>query len=406
MQPVLQAPPVPLDSVRRNLRLIRLFQGLLAAEVASPFMMLFYLIIGISQSEVFLLLAGRVGTALLLDIPSGYFADWFGRKRCLLTCATLITAVFIIEGTSTNFWPVLAAEIILGAGFSFAQGADYAFAYDTMIDGGQEEEYDKFVAAAFAYKAVGGALAALTGSLLAVGPSLRWPVLAQAPVYALLILVALCMQEPQREAVERKVGVIVDALEVVKFALHGNRQIKWFLLYSAGIVVSLDLFTWLRQSYFKEIGIPTIWFGVLMAAYVIVVALFARLAGWYERFGHKWVLSSFVGIMAATFLIMATVHSTWVLPVVMLGPAFVLGVCLTIIQVNVNRLTDSRRRATVLSVEVLLTRVCYLATGPMLGWMIGAYSLSTALLATAAIFGLLGVCALVGMFSQKCTPSV
>ena len=76
-----------------------------------------------------LLLVGSVLelTCLVLQVPTGLLADTYSRKLAVVGGTLLIGAGFMLEGLVPNFWSILLAQVIWGAGASLADGAEDAW---------------------------------------------------------------------------------------------------------------------------------------------------------------------------------------------------------------------------------------------------------------------------------------
>jgi DHA3 family tetracycline resistance protein-like MFS transporter len=76
-----------------------------------------------------LLLVGSVLelTCLVLQVPTGLFADTYSRKLAVVAGTVLVGAGFMLEGLVPNFWAILLAQVIWGAGASLADGAEDAW---------------------------------------------------------------------------------------------------------------------------------------------------------------------------------------------------------------------------------------------------------------------------------------
>jgi DHA3 family tetracycline resistance protein-like MFS transporter len=76
-----------------------------------------------------LLLVGSVLelTCLVLQVPTGLLADTYSRKLAVVAGTVLIGAGFMVEGLIPNFWAILVAQVIWGAGASLADGAEDAW---------------------------------------------------------------------------------------------------------------------------------------------------------------------------------------------------------------------------------------------------------------------------------------
>jgi MFS transporter, DHA3 family, tetracycline resistance protein len=76
-----------------------------------------------------LLLVGSVLelTCLILQVPTGLLADTYSRKLAVVGGTVLMGAGFVVEGLIPNFWAILVAQVIWGAGASLADGAEDAW---------------------------------------------------------------------------------------------------------------------------------------------------------------------------------------------------------------------------------------------------------------------------------------
>src|SRR6056297_1328434 len=81
-----------------------------------PVVVLFYESNGLKMKDIMVLQAIYSVMIVLLEIPSGYMADVWGRKRTILTGAVLGMAGFMVYGVSYGFYGFLIAQVILGIG--------------------------------------------------------------------------------------------------------------------------------------------------------------------------------------------------------------------------------------------------------------------------------------------------
>jgi DHA3 family tetracycline resistance protein-like MFS transporter len=80
-----------------------------------------------------------LGTALevavfLFEVPTGVFADTYGRRRSVITGCMLMGCGFALEGAIPEFATVLAAQAVWGVGYTFISGALEAWIADEDPD--------------------------------------------------------------------------------------------------------------------------------------------------------------------------------------------------------------------------------------------------------------------------------
>ena len=100
---------------------------------------------GLSMQEVFSLQALFALVVLLAEVPSGYVADLFGRKRTLVVGAAFCGLGHTLLLGADGFWTLALFEISLGIGSSLISGADIALLYDTEAALGRGEREQRQV---------------------------------------------------------------------------------------------------------------------------------------------------------------------------------------------------------------------------------------------------------------------
>lgn len=399
MDPTTAAGP-PAHLLRRNLTLLYAFRGLTAALVVVPVIVPYWQSRGLSQTQIFLLQSAFGLSMVLFEVPSGWFADRFGRRTSLLVGSVLPPLGFALYAVSPGFAGMVVAEVILGLGLSFISGADAALAYDSLLSIGEEAGYRRFEARTFTWTGLAEAGASVVGGALAV-ISLLTPVIVQAGVYSLLFPLALLMTEPPRQAVSAGRDLVGDVVRVTKYALHGHAEVKWFIFYAAVIGTLTHTMVWLIQPYYQQAGVPLGWFGVLWAVQMAALAVFARYGERYEIWlGRRRALVWLLVLGCGAYAVLATATVWWLLPVILVF-YFVRAVQTPLLNDYVNSLVDSGIRATVLSVKTLAQRALYVVLGPVIGAVMDAYSLRAALLFSAVVYAVLGVVVVAGMVRAR-----
>jgi len=132
-----------------------------------PIIVPFYNSNGLGMTEVFTLQAAYSLSTVILEVPSGYFADAYGRKRSIVLGALLGFTGNLMYCISYDFTGFLVAEIIMGVGISFISGSDSALLYDTLIARKEEDRYTRFEGFTISVGNFSEAAAGLAGGRLA-----------------------------------------------------------------------------------------------------------------------------------------------------------------------------------------------------------------------------------------------
>ncbi|MDP2932906.1 MAG: MFS transporter [bacterium] len=381
------------NSISANIWKMYLISGMRLFMVAMPVIVLFYKENGLSITQILLLQSFFSISMLLLEVPSGYFSDRFGRKTAIVVGLIGAFAGWVMYSLSYGFWGFLAAELVMGAGSSFISGADSALIYDTLIADKREKSYKKIEGRNLATANFSEGIAAVIGGFLAL-ISLRFPIYIETVIVFLTIPVALALKEPPRHAADSSGGNIRSLFKILKFSLHEHGEVKWLMIYSAVVAASTMVMVWFVQPFLQLVNWPLALFGVAWAALNISTGLFSVAAARIEEIlGRRRSLVSLIALTALGCFLLAFFQSWWALGLFFIFN-FVRGVNNPVLLDYINRLIPSESRATILSVKALLARLIFAIFGPVIGFISDSYSLKTAFLWSGVIFLTLGSVAL------------
>lgn len=353
-----------------------------------PIIVLFYQENGLGLKEIFLLKSVYSIVSVALDIPTGYLADAWGRKKCLLTGCLVAFGGTVTYSLSYTFGAFLLAEILLGIGQSLVSGADSALLYDTMLRHRREKDYLKYEGRVIMVGNFSEALAGIFGGLLAAS-FLRLPFYCQMGVAFIGIPAALTLTE--YNARTRILHPLRNILDILHYSLVRNRSLRYDILFSGIIGASTLTMAWFVQPILMHIDLPTELFGVVWTVLNLVVgiaalysdALSARLG---ENKTYTFILLFIVGgYLAASFCL------TYAALAILFLFYIVRGFATPILKGYINRQTFSEMRATVLSIRNFIIRLIFALMAPFIGWLNDAFSLALALQITALVIFLPGL---------------
>lgn len=353
-------------------------------NMVMPIVVLFYQSNNMGMHEIFVLKAIYSIAIVAMEIPSGWMADVWGRKKTLVLGSILGSAGFLIYSFSYGFWAFVIAEIILGVGHSFVSGADSAMLYDSLK---ADKKTDKYVREEGRITSVGNfaeAIAGIVGGFLAA-ISLRTPFYFQFAVAAIAIPAALTMIEPKLHTAEH-IHSIKKLVQNIRNTFVSDKNLRIAILLSAVTGTATLTFAWFVQPYFKAIGLSVELFGILWTALNLTVGLSSVFAYKAENFlGRKWSILFVVITLAIAYFLSGAFISYW-------GMAFlflfylVRGLATPIFKNYINQYTESEVRATMLSVRNFVIRITFAGIGPLLGWITDNISLNKAFVLAGILY--------------------
>ena len=349
-----------------------------------PIVVLFYQENGLSMSQIFILKSVYSIAMVSTELPSGYLADVWGCRRTILFGAILGTLGILIYSFSADFYSFILAEIVLGIGFSFISGADSALLYDSLKAENREDEYIKHEGRITSAGNFAEALAGVVGGLLA-SISLRTPYYFQIFVAAIGIPAAFFLKEPQH-VLDRTRLKIKEILSIVKLT-YQQPEMRSAILISSLTGAATLTYAWFVQPYFQEAGVPVSVFGILWTLLNLSAGIFSMFSYRIERFlGNRNSLLFIVIFPISLGFILTSLEISLAGIAILFGFYMVRGIATPVLKDQINQYTDSKVRATILSVRNLEIRIIFAAIGPVLGYLTDTFSLQTALMVTGITY--------------------
>jgi MFS family permease len=386
----------------RNLRLFYAFRLLATSYLFVPIFMLFQADRGLSFFERLALGGIYSAVIILVEVPTGVFADRMGRRRSMLCGALAMVASCLLATRADGFVEFAIAESLAALSMALISGADSAYLYDLLAAHDRAHEYPKRESAASAWHLLGSALAFAGGGALAT-VHMALPYLVTAGVAAVAAVIACILeedmpvedQEPTAEIVHRSSWSSSFAVvrtwwqqtwaalaEVVR-----NGRLAWLVGYSAVVFALLRATIYVYQPYLAERGLATLEIGLLFAGVNLVAAVVAmRTYQLRAAFGDDRLLWGLLAVLGVSFVGLASAGAgPWML-VLLVVQAVASGVYSPLTKPLLNREIRSQNRAAVLSVESMARRAAIGVFAPF----VGLYGQTDVMLLCGAV-GLVGL---------------
>ncbi len=353
-------------------------------NMVMPIVVLFYQDNGMGMHDIFILKAIYSLAIVFMEIPSGWMADIWGRKKTLILGAVLGSAGFLAYSFSYGFWAFAVAEIILGIGHSFVSGADSAMLFDSLKADNKAKEYTKQEGRITSVGNFAEAFAGILGGFLAA-ISLRTPFYFQFAVAAMAIPAALTLIEPKIHSTKH-IQSIKKLVKNISKTFIVNKNLRISILLSAVTGTATLTFAWLVQPFFKAIDLPVEMFGIFWTALNLTVGISSVFAHRVEIFlGKRYTLLVIILFLSVGYFLAGIAITFWGIAFMFLF-YLVRGLATPILKNYINQYTESEVRATMLSVRNFIIRITFAVIGPLLGWITDNISLNYAFILAGGIY--------------------
>jgi MFS family permease len=342
--------------MRRNLRLfyvvgvVREFTPMLAIWVVylTDFRDLTLTQVGIMEGLFW-------GTKLALELPSGAFADRFGRRATMAAGMGFELAGTLIFAFASDFGMLTLSYVVWSGGLAFRSGNDEAYLYDTLAAGGDEQHYSDRMGVYFALSTLSLLAGGVAGGLLAEGANLQIAVLVAALPLMLALPVVFMMEEPPRHM--RSELTLFRTLRTGLGAAWRRRELRSIILLQISLSGVAPAFFLLAQPFLDSHDVPLALFGALMIPVYLGSISAGLLSGRVtRRIGLPATLALSSGGAVGGLAVLAMINHVGAFAGLALSRA---GAALATpaIGAYVNDRTDSEVRATVLSVAPMGTSI-------------------------------------------------
>ena len=314
-----------------------------------PVVTLVYLGKGVSLADFFLIQGIFRIAAFLFEIPSGYLADVFSRKKIMVLAALLQFLGMFLLIWAQGFWAVVVCESLMGMASALLSGTGEAYVYDLLKRDGKENQYVKENGSIKSFAQVGTFISMVIGGvLLARGENVLLGVEAFLPE----------IKEVRRKVVP-EASPLKDCLGIVKMSVK-HPEIKWLMLFPAIYSTFTIVLLWLLQPAMELAFVPVALFGVFFAINQGSRVLFSKFAHKIlNALGAKKLLLGCVGALVLGFsAVLLMINSNgFMMPLVYaicgmvaIIPA-VQTMCVLVFNDYIHHRIQSNERGTVLSVS-------------------------------------------------------
>lgn len=316
---------------------------------------------GLSYLEINLINLSYMIGCFILEIPTGAYADVFGRRRSIIIGCLTLSLSFLVYFLASNFWFFLLAEVVGAFGSTFISGALEAWMVDSLKQANYQSDLENVYQKESLFRLLGTMIGSLSGAFLGEY-SLAWPWLASA-ISMLIISLYIHQVLPKNGVKDKHLRCDLKAIKdvattSVKYG-YRHRSIFYLIGFGACLALSFQAFNMQWPIVFSGYGLSVVQLGYIFNGIALTNFLGGQLAPRFLRLigQEKRALIWSQAITALGMTIASLMLGYY--PVL---SGFMLheigrGILRPLKQAYLNRRIPSEQRATVLSFDSMISQL-------------------------------------------------
>jgi len=315
-------------------------------------------------------------TSLIFEIPSGMFADIYGRKRMLVLSRIMAVIGNAVMALSDGFGMVCVSMVFIALSYNFASGTGDALAYDSLKMVEQEERYEKYFSNQMVIYRIGNAISTLCAGLALV-MGYRWAYLLSAATNLIALVFTCCLEEVRVASDQRTEpvgiwdGMVKHFVDSFRFLTKNKKATM--LMFANSLVGAFEvLLVYFLQAKLPEAGMSDWSLGVALFLMELGGIFGAKLilCAKKVRYGVVYAFCLF-GVLMGVYL-----EHTGIIGVMVAG-GFLAVLADDALQIRTDaKLQDmfsSEQRATLLSIASFTYSVIMIVLSPLAGYFFSVW---------------------------------
>ncbi len=308
--------------------------------------------------------------SLIAEIPSGMFADMFGRKKSLILSCIMSMMSALVRGFLPGFACVCMSVGFSALSYNFISGSDSALAYDSLLEEGQEKKYDRYISTQTAVYRISNGIATLFAGVAVIMGNRNAQILSIA-ISAVNMVFLLFLRE--NKVILKKSGDSLskrfkDVISGSLGFLKGNRKVAG-LIFRNALVGGIDvLLLFFLQAKLPMTGIPDWTLGPLL----FIMSMGGIIGALAARKVKKTTLGKLFVFCISLALIGLVSEFTGVWYLMTLG-GFLTAFADDLIQIRsdiaLNQMVPPEQRATLISVNSFCFSCIMIVMSPLAGFI-------------------------------------
>lgn len=311
-------------------------------------------------------------TSIIFEIPSGVFADVFGRKKMLIVSTIMRMIGSIIMILSNNLFMVCTSIAFMALSYNFSSGSGDALAYDSLKLAKMESRFEKYESnQLIIYRLCSGISTLCAGFALAIGHRIAYGTDLVTGAIQIMILFSLrevYAKDRSKDMEHKLVSKLIKCFQESLAFLQKARKAMGIMLCNSLIGAVDILLLFFLQAKLPEKGMSEWWLGLALLFMEMGGIVGSKLILKLPKLSYKKIFSIST-LLVLTGLLFEHSPLCWIMSV----GGFIAAVGDDALQVRTNALLQnmfpSEQRATLTSVDSFCFSAIMIVLSPLAGFI-------------------------------------
>ncbi|MGL5124054.1 MAG: MFS transporter [Fusobacteriaceae bacterium] len=335
-----------------NIKYYYLFNGIKSLLFYIPILVIYLTGVLNNSYQVGIVLTVKSFSVFLLEIPLGYIADKFGRKKSVILSiiANIISLFFLI--IFPNFYTIIVSELFFSISETLCSGADIALFYDNLKYEDKEKKYGEFERNSTLISSIMLSISFVVGSwVYSYSPKAVF-ILSIFFSSMLLLVLRKIIEQPYKKNINENnkfklIQLKQDLIELNKETF----VLKNLIVYGAIIIsVFMGIYFYIFPLELDRIVEKKILYGVIYSCGVLAIGFGSKIQKYISN-NYKFIY--FGGFILVPFMLILSYYKNNIFFIVfIICMRFLWGTYSTNLNIMINKeLSNSSLRATIFSIK-------------------------------------------------------
>lgn len=358
---------------------------------------LYYRHWSLSFEQVGWLIGISMVTTLLLEIPTGAFADLYGKKKSILIASLFNFLGIGCLALGSSFPIFLIGFAFWGVSTAFSSGAGNAWLYDALKALGKEKTLTKYLGRLSSMFISVDILSSILAPLL-FALNVRLPYYVALIAMLIVITVQLSMFEKETKVLASGLELIKENLKQITSSIsliRGNTIFIWltflgFIFFASNKAIS-EIVSGPFLTTVAGYSVPTLSIILSIASLIQTITVFFA-DKFEDKLGLKWSLVLLLLLFPLSIMLYSLTRDNVILTALIVGFYFSLvSFSEVVFESNLSHRLPDNKRATLLSVNSMIVKTATLLVLPAFGLLVDNTSIQKGLWSLGGCIFLIGL---------------